>query len=550
VTLGRRGIKGLAKAMSRVEEDGFEDLVARLNAAEEALAEEVRRSRALNRIAVAIGTGDDADSLIQTVVDGGVELTDAQFGAFFYNVVDEAGERFMLYSLSGAPRSAFEALPMPRNTAVFAPTFNGEGVVRSDDITQDPRYGRNTPRRGMPEGHLPVRSYLAVPVVTREGAVLGGLFFGHSEPARFGPRAETLVVGLAAQAAVAIESVRIHDAAQAELAQRRDTEERLKFALESGRLGSWELDVESRDYLASDICKANYGRGPDDDFGFSDLVASVHPGDRARMTAAIEKAIRDGADYDIEYRVSIPGGEIRWVHARGRVAQTADHGGARRMAGVSLDITERKHAEERQKLLVNELNHRVKNTLVSVQSIASQTLRTSETPEAFRDAFEGRIMALSHTHNLLTEQNWAGASLREIFDFELEAFAARDRIDFDYARDLRLSPKATVALGMAIHELATNALKYGALSVPEGAVRVAWAVDSNARPDGAGDAPRLCLTWTEQGGPPVAHPTRRGFGARLLEKGLAGELSAHVNLAYDSLGLVCTMRLPIRALEP
>ena len=539
-------MSSLAKASSRAEEDEVEDLVARLAATEEALAEEVRRSRALNRIAEAIGAGHDAETLVQTVVDGGVELTGAQFGAFFYKVVDEIGESFMLYSLSGAPRSAFEAFPTPRNTAVFAPTFNGEGVVRSDDITQDPRHGRNPPHRGMPEGHLPVRSYLAVPVITRQGAVLGGLFFGHPQPARFGPRAESLAVGLAAQAAVAIESVRTHEAAHAELAQRRDAEERLKFALESGRLGSWELDVETRAYLASDICKANYGRGPDDDFGFADLVASVHPDDRQRMTAAIEDAIRHGADYDIEYRVCTPGGEVRWVQARGRAAQTADHGGARRMAGVSLDVTERKRAEERQKLLVNELNHRVKNTLVSVQSIASQTLRTTDTPTAFRDAFEGRIMALSHTHDLLTQQNWEGASLREIFDFELEAFAARDRIAFDYARDVQLSPKATVALGMAIHELATNALKYGALSVPGGAVRVVWGPEPEDGPDGAG----LRLTWTERGGPPVVPPGRHGFGARLLEKGLAGELSAQVTLAYDSLGLVCTMRLPIRALEP
>ena len=534
----------LVKAMGLVAEDGIDDLTGRLAMAQVALADEIRRSRALNRIAEAIGSGGDAESLIQIVVDGGVELTDAQFGAFFYNVVDAEGESYMLYTLSGAPRAAFENFPMPRKTAIFAPTFDGQGVLRSDDITQDPRYGLDAPHHGMPEGHLPVRSYLAVPVVTREGAVLGGLLFGHPEAGRFSARAESLMVGLAAQAAVAIESVRSRDAAQAELAQRRDAEERLKFALEAGRLGSWELDVETRAYLASDICKANYGRRPGDDFGFADLVASVHAGDRERMTAAIEAAIRHGADYDIEYRVLHPSGETRWVHARGRAAQTTDHGGARRMAGVSLDITERKRAEERQKLLVNELNHRVKNTLVSVQSIASQTLRTTHSPQAFHVAFEGRLMALSHTHNLLTEQSWEGASLREIFDFELEAFAAGERIDFDYGHDLQLSPKATVALGMAVHELATNALKYGALSVPEGRVRVVWTLDSTS------ETPVLHLTWTEQDGPPVVAPNRRGFGARLLERGLAGELSAQVALAYDSLGLVCTMRLPIRALEP
>jgi PAS domain S-box-containing protein len=517
-------------------------IVRRVASLERALDEEIRRSQALNRIAVAIGSGDDLQQVVQAVVDGGVELTSAAFGAFFYNQVDPAGDSYTLYGLSGAPPEAFSAYPMPRRTAIFAPIFDGLGVVRSDDITQDPRYGHNAPHHGMPKGHLPVRAYLAAPVVTRSGEVLGGLFFGHPDPGRFDQRAESLVVGLAAQAAVAIESMRAVDAALRELEQRRLAEERLKFALDSGRLGSWEFDVESRAYEASDICKSNYGRTPDETFLFSDLVASIHPDDRPRMTQAIEHAIHQGSDYDIEYRVRTPGGEARWVHARGRAAQTADHGGARRMAGVSLDITERKRAEERQRLLLNELNHRVKNTLVSVQSIASQTLRTTPDPVAFREAFESRLMALSKTHNLLTDQNWEGASLREVFDAEIEAFAAHDRLVFTYAQDIRLSPKSTVALGMAVHELATNAIKYGALSMPEGRVNVGWRISP-------GPGETLHLTWTERGGPPVVSPTRRGFGARLLEKGLAGELSGEVRLAYDDLGLVCSMGLPMRALE-
>ena len=122
---------------------------------------------------------------MQIVTDAGVELSGAQFGAFFYNVLNADGGSYMLYALSGAPRSAFENYPMPRATAVFAPTFLGEGVVRSDDILADPRYGKNTPRKGMPEGHLPVRSYLAVPVISRSGEVLGGLFFGHAETGKF-----------------------------------------------------------------------------------------------------------------------------------------------------------------------------------------------------------------------------------------------------------------------------------------------------------------------------------------------------------------------------
>jgi two-component sensor histidine kinase len=238
-----------------------------------------------------------------------------------------------------------------------------------------------------------------------------------------------------------------------------------------------------------------------------------------------------------------PSGEIRWVHARGRAAQFGDEGGVRLMAGVSLDVTDRKLAEERQRVLLNELNHRVKNSLAAVQSIAAQTLRSSLSPAEFQEAFEARIMALSHTHDLLTRENWEGASLREVFDAELTALGGQSRTRFDYPHDIRLSPKAVVAIGMAIHELATNAARHGALSIPDGRLTVDWRIEP-------GDQPMLRLTWTERNGPSVAPPSRMGFGVRLLEKGLAGELSGDVALTYDSLGLICRMGLPMRALEP
>jgi PAS domain S-box-containing protein len=176
---------------------------------EATLTEKSRALEALNHVAGATAAEQDLSQIVQLVVDAGVELSGAQFGAFFYNVVDKDSESYMLYSLSGAPRSAFERFPMPRNTAVFAPTFGGEDVIRSDDIKQDPRYGHNAPRKGMPEGHLPVTSYLAVPVIARDGVVIGGLFFGHSQPARFSEQHEALIVGLAAHAAVAIENARL-----------------------------------------------------------------------------------------------------------------------------------------------------------------------------------------------------------------------------------------------------------------------------------------------------------------------------------------------------
>jgi PAS domain S-box-containing protein len=162
------------------------------------------------------------EKLVQGVTDAATQLSKAAFGAFFYNVLNERGQSYMLYTLSGVPRESFEKFPMPRATRVFEPTFTGERVIRSDDITKDPRYGHNPPYRGMPPGHLPVRSYLAVPVISRSGEVIGGLFFGHPVPGIFREREEKLVVGLAAQVAVAMDNARLFQRAQ-EAITSRDT---------------------------------------------------------------------------------------------------------------------------------------------------------------------------------------------------------------------------------------------------------------------------------------------------------------------------------------
>ncbi|MDP9087691.1 MAG: PAS domain-containing protein [Pseudomonadota bacterium] len=178
------------------------------------LAEESRALAIMNRSGVQVAVERRLDVLVQQVVEAGVEITKARYGAFFYNVMSDTGERYMLYALAGAARSDFADFGMPRATAIFAPTLRGEGVVRSEDILADPRYGHNAPHRGMPAGHLPVRSYLAVPVKSRTGEVIGALIFGHEEPKRFDERAERLITGLAGQAAVAIDNVRLLEAVQ------------------------------------------------------------------------------------------------------------------------------------------------------------------------------------------------------------------------------------------------------------------------------------------------------------------------------------------------
>ena len=206
--------------------------ILRDRTAQRQIEEEIRQDRralaVLNRTGSALALETDRQRLVQTVTDAGVELTGAEFGAFFNNLVNEAGESYVLYTVSGAPVEAFSKFPMPRNTAVFAPTFAGARIVRSDDITQDERYGHNTPNRGMPAGHLPVRSYLAVPVVSRSGSVLGGLFFGHSAVGIFSARSERGLIALASEAAIAMDNVDLSHAALREIEERKRAEEALR----------------------------------------------------------------------------------------------------------------------------------------------------------------------------------------------------------------------------------------------------------------------------------------------------------------------------------
>jgi PAS domain S-box-containing protein len=182
----------------------------------------------LNAVALDLAAELDLQSLMQKITDAGTHLSAAQFGSFFYNDVDEQGESYLLFTVSGAPREAFEKFGMPRKTALFDPTFRGEGIIRIDDVSRDPRYGQNAPHHGLPQGHLPVRSYLAVPVKSRGGEVLGALFFGHAEPGIFTGHIERLIRGIAAQAAIAIDNARLYTKAKQEIAKRLQAEQALR----------------------------------------------------------------------------------------------------------------------------------------------------------------------------------------------------------------------------------------------------------------------------------------------------------------------------------
>lgn len=206
-----------------------------------------------------------------------------------------------------------------------------------------------------------------------------------------------------------------------------------------------------------------------------------------------------------------------------------------------VDQTRQREKQAHSEMLINELNHRVKNTLSTIQSIVRQAIRASDDPKAVGEAIESRIFALSRSHDLLTRHDWEGAGLHDLIDAAVEPFEAErggaKRIQVE-GLNVRLAPKAALALGIAFHELATNAVKYGALSNDRGTVRIAW--KSEITPSGE----RLVLTWRENDGPVVAAPTRVGFGSQMVERGLTHELRGAVHIDYRPEGLVCTIDFP------
>jgi len=229
---------------------------------------------------------------------------------------------------------------------------------------------------------------------------------------------------------------------------------------------------------------------------------------------------------------------------RGQVVRDPASGKAIKVVGVLLDITDLKATEHRQRLLFDELNHRVKNTLATVQSLASQTARAAPTPASFRESFEGRLIALSKAHDQLTMHHWESAELRELLTASTAPYvgAGSARIVLR-GEDIVLRPRAVLTLAMAFHELTTNAAKYGALSLPGGRIEIRWQV-VRGEADGR---PLLRIDWVEQSGPVVSEPEKLGFGSKLIEGSIAAELGGKARLIFGRGGVRCEIVIPLEA---
>ncbi len=320
-----------------------------------------------------------------------------------------------------------------------------------------------------------------------------------------------------------------------------ETLDELRFTLEAANVGTWQWDVQTGRVRWSDNLEAIHGlprgafRGD-----FASFLEDVDPRDRETVMARIQDAMARGGDYRVEYRLAGAAAGERWVEGKGRVVLDGQ-GRPLRMTGICMEITERKQAEQRLELVLQELRHRVKNMLAVVQSLARQTVRHTGSLEAFAAAFQGRLEGLAGAHDLLVDTNWAGSGLRALILAQLAPFVERrDRLRLS-GEDVILPASAVLTLGMTLHELTTNAAKYGALSVERGTIDVTW------RQEAAAGGPQLVLVWQERGGPPVSPPKQPSFGTQLIDAGIAHELDGRVALTFDPDGVRCELCFPMPA---
>jgi two-component sensor histidine kinase len=313
------------------------------------------------------------------------------------------------------------------------------------------------------------------------------------------------------------------------------------LATQAGGVGVYDTDVARGVTRISPELSTILGMPGATEISVEDGLALVDPRDRQELADRIADSMVGPGDgvLAIDMRLKRPDNSVRWVSLRGRTyfQEVEGERKAIRSIGAVFDITERKQWESTQRLLLSELNHRIKNTLTTVQAIASQTLRSTRDPQTFAASFNGRLQALAQAHALLTQSSWDGAYLDDIMKSQL-GDADPGQVSRSGPR-VFLPPQIALHVALTLHELATNARKYGALSTEQGHLELSWTVQHN-------DEDALDFHWLESGGPPVAEPTHAGFGTKLIRQSLSG-LGGNIHLDFASTGVSCHLHLPIGA---
>jgi PAS domain S-box-containing protein len=311
-----------------------------------------------------------------------------------------------------------------------------------------------------------------------------------------------------------------------------ESERRRSLALAAGRMGSWDWDWVNGDWMWDKGQFQIFGVDPQNFVvTTANVKALLHPDDFHELRLAIAKLGRGKRSHEAEFRVNRPDGDVRWCV--GTAAATVDKSGrVVRVSGVTVDITERKRAEERQNLLTREVDHRAKNALALAQSIVRLT--RGESVKAYMQAVEGRISALARVHTILSLSSWQGAEIGKLIDEELAPYATGDQISLGGA-DIQLQPATAQTLALALHELVTNSAKYGALSTLSGRLSLNWGI--------AGDV--LQMVWEERDGPVVEKPASRGFGTRSVIASIESQLGGQAEFDWRSEGLICRLSVPL-----
>lgn len=420
-------------------------------------------------------------------------------------------------------------------TSFCAHALLAGSVMVVEDAAADPRFADNPFVAGAPF----LRFYAGAPVVV-SGQEVGTLCVFDVRP-RERP-ADAVLEGLDALAGLAGSFFALKDSSRSGMVARAALareEKRRGIALEAAALASWVWNVDSDVVECDPLLPELFGMQPATRLTARKLFTAIDRRDLRTSRARFREALVSDVDYAGEYRVANTD-PPRWLAARGRVVERDENGRATLLFGVNFDVTERKGTEERQRLLLRELNHRVKNTLATVQALASQTVRHARDPRDFLAAFSARLQALGAAHGLLSDREWRGIGLRELIGLETKPFddETHPRIEA-VGEDAMLPPDQAMGLGLILHELGSNALNYGALSQTAGRVSIAWRIEMR------GQTRFLLLKWTESGGPAVEPPQSFGFGSILIRRSLAKVLDSHVEHVFAPGGVEAEIHMPL-----
>lgn len=406
-------------------------------------------------------------------------------------------------------------------------------VLVVGDASTDPRFSSLPQVAGAPF----LRFYAGVPLVIDDQPVGSICVFDVKPRHDLGQQFRTQLRRLSRVAASLFKLK--HEACQRALkeAALSREEQRHAMALDAANIGSWLWDVRSGNVSCNPAMLRMFGMRPAGIVQARDIFTAIHHEDRVATFSKLRSAMAQDEEYDSTFRVASTG---RWLLGRGRVHERDAKGKPTLFLGINIDVTEEQVSTQRTRLLLRELNHRVKNTLAMLQSLARQTLRQTSDPQEFMTAFAGRLQSISEAHGLLSDHEWSDIHLSALLTKQLAPHVR------DYARQIEihkdeilLGPDQAVGLGLVLHELATNAAKYGSLSVPNGKVVVtARGVDEDGRRV-------LHMTWTELGGPPVSEPAKRGFGSILIERSLGKVMGSSAKVEYLPAGLTAIVRLPL-----